>query len=267
MTEEDINRVVDAELARRRIGAAFEPKQGRLSAVLRHPLFLTVFAFVVTTVIGGFYDGIVQDRRAEALAAENARAQRAAEAELAVAGVEAIARLAFEINTRARFVAYAVWRGDLESAEERKDALDALSIRWDTEFRLNLMKIRGYLGNHLRGNHYESAFANVVAPSMETMMVCIAAAFDRSRTEGFARMDDAALDRPLLPWCASREFPDLGWFDYSMAHYERSGTCTNMILWALSQQIRENAAGPVTADQDVERLDYFGELAEGCKGL
>ncbi|MEO0999430.1 MAG: hypothetical protein AAFW69_02315, partial [Pseudomonadota bacterium] len=87
MSEAEIEALVDAEIARRRVAGALEGEDGRAARIARHPLFLALVAFLLTTVIGGAYDQLTQARKAD----EAARDARIAAIEAQVA--EGIAEL------------------------------------------------------------------------------------------------------------------------------------------------------------------------------
>lgn len=156
MTPQEIEKLVDDEVARRRLTEVLNPPKPVWETVIRHPLFLTVFAFIVTTIIGGYYDSVLKDRADARAAEERARSQATADAQAAVQGLEHFATLVFERQTFTDLLRSAIARGDGYEARHRKTAYDKLYVRWNVELTLNLRRLRSYLGDSGAGRSMRS---------------------------------------------------------------------------------------------------------------
>lgn len=272
MDKDAIEKLVDEELARRRVGSAFEPAQKKSiwAGFFRHPLFLTVFAFLVTTVIGGWYDHILKERDAEAQAIAQAASDARDEARAAVEGLREFATLVFERQTRSDLLRWAVVRGDGAAALKRKDIYDNFYVQWDVELALNLRRLRGYLGDHRRPSVYEIAVETSIAPSFVQTDACLTLAYDTARRLDFPYPSPIVPDDPEHK-CAKRE-----WFSLLTENRAVVHECMEEILDNMIPQIRLQADRSKTHEDDSDQMqdarraterEIHMKLQEACVGM
>ncbi len=253
MTDDEIKTLVDAELARRRIGAAFEPPKSVWRTVFRHPLFLTVFAFFVTTIIGGTYDQVL-----------NARAEAKAEAEQAVAGLREFSTLVFERQTRGDLLRWAVVRGDGAEALKRKEAYDAIYVRWNNTLILNLRDLRAYLGRDSQQSVYEVAVERSIVKSFAETDTCLTHAYDVARRTGFPHPAPTVPSGDDMP-CAGED-----WREYLSTRHDQTRQCMITILNNMIPQIRLRVSGAPRLSEgalDKARAAIRAQLEGQCPGM
>ncbi|MEO1492710.1 MAG: hypothetical protein AAFV19_11210 [Pseudomonadota bacterium] len=253
MTDDEIKRLVDDELARRRIGAAFEEPKSVWRTIFRHPLFLTVFAFFVTTIIGGTYDQIL-----------TARAEAKAEADQAVAGLREFSTLVFERQTRGDLLRWAVVRGDAAEAKKRKEAYDAIYVRWNNTLILNLRDLRAYLGRDSQQSIYEVAVERSIVKSFSETDACLTHAYDVARRAGFPHPPPEVPPGADLP-CAGED-----WRAYLSTRHDQTRQCMITILNNMIPQIRLRVSGaPRLSEEALEtaRTAIRAQLEGQCPGM
>lgn len=259
MTPEQIEHLVDAEIARRHLDKALEPPAEDTSAwhgILRHPLFLTVFAFIVTTVIGGYYDGVLKDR-----------AEARANADAAIAELEAFAQLVYERQIRTDLVRSAIFRGNQAEALARKAAYDRIFVQWNTDLHANLLSLRYHLGSD-EETVFEASVVEVIIPAFQRSDTCLTVAYDVSFRAGFPSpppseqitlaANDIAADRKR---CGAVE--GTRWASELDSDKNRVRACMNKLVEKMIPLIRGGA--DYTALSDATRQNLSQELASACK--
>lgn len=174
MTPEDIEKLVDAEIARRNLDKTLDPPKPKWDVFLRHPMVLAAFTFLFTTFIVSSYNDSVAER-------EEAKAR----SDAAITELNTFAELVYRRVTTGRYVLDAVRRGSGDEARTFKAANDQVSLEWDTKLFLNLRRLSGFLGNANRLTVYEQIVGGPITTALFELDGCLNAVFDAGRQAGF----------------------------------------------------------------------------------
>jgi len=243
MTPEQIQNLVDQEVARRQLDKRLFPPETWWQNTLRHPLFLTVFAFIVTTVIGGFYDQILSDRERERVQQERNSSLAEEREEEALSELKGFVTLAYERTVRTGMLRSAIKRGSLKEAQTRKSAYDEIFVRWNAELPTNLMTIRSLIGKHAQKTAYESAVERSILPAFSKADLCLTRAFD-----AFVQSQETgAAFAP--PDCNGGE-SDLTWSQEIAVANTTARSCTYTIMAHIIFEIRALRNQSVSFDND-----------------
>ncbi|MEM9011573.1 MAG: hypothetical protein AAGE18_10125 [Pseudomonadota bacterium] len=266
LAEAEIARLVDAEIARRRAAGLLDPapKTSAFGRLTRHPLTVAFVAFALTTLLGGWYDGILKNRAERAARLERDIARIQAEEQEAAAKLSAFITLVNERSIRSDLLRSAIVRGAAEEARERKRAYDDVYLRWNVAYPLQIRVLRGLLGEEGQ-TIYERAVAEAIAPLFAKTDACLTAAFDLATARGF---QIGAGFRPA--GCS----PEGRWTDLPRTSTVAVRECANAILTNMRGQIAGRALrrqGNAAGEPPPERRDWAAsieaELLASCPGL
>lgn len=266
MTPNEIQTLVDEEIARRRAEEALPPTNGPLDW-LRHPLMITLFGFLLTTVIGSFYDGRLKEREETRLEdARKVETARAEEAE-AMGDLRAFVQMGYERQVRTDLVRSAIGRGMAEEAVRRKKTYDEIYTRWNVEIYPRLLNLRSLSGQDLVQTPYERAVEEAVLPSFGRSDSCLTIAYDTGFRADFPfpAPNDAIR---ATGKCGKTE----SWQGYMKTERDRLRTCLSGILSNMAPQIRARARdvlAPPLTEAEAARWRHRVEagLAQACHGM
>lgn len=238
---------------------AADTPQSSWRTLIRHPLFLTIVAFCLTTFIGGVYDHILNQR-------DVART----EARQALDGMREFSTLVFGRQTRSDLVRSAVSRGDGVDARARKAAYDEIYVRWNNTLPLNLSDLRAYVGPRDNSKIYEKAVNQSIRVAFRETDVCLTHAYDVARRAGFP------YPAPEVPMQARPGGPDgkltqpcggEHWYTYLKTRHNRVRACMNTVLNNSVPQIQRLIAGKdlILTDQILDEIHT--QVAGDCPGM
>ncbi|MBY8974340.1 hypothetical protein KHP62_00880 [Rhodobacteraceae bacterium NNCM2] len=266
MTPDDIQKLVDEEIARRHAENRL-PEPNDSLRWLRHPLMITLVGFLLTTVIGSFYDGQLKEREDKRLSdAREVETARRHEAE-AMRDLRSFVQLAYERQVRTDLVRSAIARGMQEEAIPRKKVYDEIYTSWNIELYPRLLNLRSLVGRDLDHSPYEKALETTVLPSFSRSDACLTVAYDAAFRAGFPY--PAPNDRIT----ASGRCGDGGnWQAYMKEERNNLRICLNAILSNMVPQIRARAATvldpPLSEAERAKRENRIEiDLARACNGM
>ena len=270
MDENEIKRLIDVEIARRRVAGelAKAGKKGGGGAWLRHPLFLTVFAFLVTTGIGGYYDSVLTER-AEAREAEAAKHTRAEAREgEAILELQSFVTLVYTRAIRSDLLRSSIVRGSARETPERKQAYDAVFVTWNVELPQNLLMLRELIGVEGRQTVYERAVEQLIAPGFRRVDGCLTKAYDSAVEANYA-----GLSTDYRSWQCHNLLGRKKWTSMPRGTVNRIRECAHAIMSNMISEIRaltdaEVMSGTV-GTEETARIEALIETAllESCPGM
>ncbi|MEO1424068.1 MAG: hypothetical protein AAFV09_12975 [Pseudomonadota bacterium] len=275
-----IEALVDEVVTRRALDARLERK-GRWDW-LKHPLLLTLVAFLLTTILGTAFDRVLREREMAAEYREEDRASVLAMEADARAAVQDIVRIAYERSLALDLLRSAILRGAAAEAEARKASYDASYMTWNIALPENVQRLRQIsnpvdlrlipreegIGSSSGISAMEAvfeageSFAFVPSDAFEWALVgglgqrfrgadaCVTAAYDRARVLDFVPLPVFIHDR-----CEGLE-PGRSWgpltrdamFSVRACAYEIGTTLDHMISTRREQQLNWIARGNRLAD-------------------
>lgn len=263
MDENHLEKAVDDVLAKRRIEGNLRPPEGVFVSLLRHPLLLTIFAFFVTTIVGGYYDQVLKQREQERIEAERAQTRATKIADEGVARLQQFTGLVFERQTRAQFLEWAVERGNGNEARLRKKIYDDVVVKWHMDLPLTVIQLTGYLATKADKDLFRDLIESKIAPVLDRTDTCLTTAYDEATRRGFPfPPPDAVIDQS--PDCGDMHWKD--WMETNRAFIE---ACVRGILTSMPAAIRREEANVRSGGKDKAQsaVWFMGAVLAGCSAV
>lgn len=274
MEVERIRELIAEEIARQQLAEQLEKKEQSPKEWLRHPIFLTALAFVFTTLLGGSYDQVLEDRKRDRILVEAKIDQAISEEHASTLLLQNFVALSYERVFHARRLRYALETGDGDLVSVHLGNYDKVYQKWSTELPQNLLMLRALSGFERKRSIYETAVERTLDPAFGRMNTCLFHAYTVFKQSGAA-----PVPRSFRNWqCQTSDTPDPAWSNRMIALETTVHTCTYAILTNLLYQIRDRTnrvqdnwrqpkdtriASPERLDSSwVERIE--AELAQAC---
>ena len=266
MTTPDIHTLIREEVERNAISRALQPaptKRSKLDAMVRHPLFLTLIAFLLTTIIGGAFSAAMRQHEATLLAEhaalveakEKAAARRSEafrEENAAIASLNNFVALVYRRTVVADQMRLALQRNALGEASEHRRAYDQAHMDWNIGLPQNAQELRRLVAvtheDMYTPNPYEAAAHNVIDQWFGLERACLFSAYDAAKG-----LENEATLTCAEPWAETTE---------TASHNVR--VCARAILAGISADIRA-VARTRASGQPPPALDDPDHLALVCK--
>lgn len=193
----DIRSLIRDEVERNAIAQALQPPpthRSKLQKVLRHPLFLALFAFTLTTILGGAFNEALKQRdatlsaqRAAATELQANRASRRAQAfkaeEQAIAALNEFVTLVYQRSVAADLMRFALIRGAIDEAKEHRKAYEQAYIDWNVNLPQSLQELRRLVAvspqDMNKPNPYERAANDIIDAWFGRERACLYATLDK----------------------------------------------------------------------------------------
>jgi hypothetical protein len=226
--------------------------------VLRHPLFLTLAAFTLTTFVGGTLERKYRNK-AEIRASE-------------VQAIDALNEFITLANSRTvetDLLRSAIRRQSKDEVVERKRNYDAAYKIWNVNFSTNMIRLRSSIAQHPENSMdeqgvYEKVVILSIAYNFKQADACITAAYDQSRKSNFGDISD------FRSSACHNTSSDGQWHEFVRNRTEKVSHCAQALQDFMGREIRlisaERLAGKY--EEGIEgQPDTFGftRLANGRK--
>jgi hypothetical protein len=250
-TRDDIRLMIREEVDRSAVRAALAAKDApaptRAGAISRHPLFLALIAFIMTTIVGGTFNEAMKQRNLDHANHEakllkerddgRARHERAYQAEKdAIVALGEFVRLVYTRTVAADLLRTAVMRGAPTEATVKKFNYDATYTAWNVGIPQQFHELRRLTAiapdDMAQPSPYEIAAFRALDGRFGLADDCLTNAYDAARRTGFP---------PLTVFkdkACKTDNTDGAWWVEPENQSHLIHKCTRTILEEISAQVR-----------------------------
>lgn len=255
MDEEKLREIVRTEIDNSSVRKAVEGLEKPSVSwkdVLRHPLFLTLAAFTLTTFVGGTLERKYRNK-AEIRAAETQ----------AINALTDFVTLAYARTVEMDLLRSALKRQSSSEALQRKKDYDAAYKTWNVNFSTNMIRLRSNIAEHPENSMdvqgiYEAATIQSISAAFREGDQCLTAAFDEARRTNFGDLSEFKSN-----FCLNST-QDKPWHLYARDRARRVNRCAETLQELMGREIRLISAQRMAGmyDEGEENLpDTFGFTA------